>query len=83
MQITDLAIRVDANGTVLEGTRDRAFKARTGNWIGYEDLGFGGDCSLSLVVDGNVLAASTTQTTLKARCAGDSFQQDVYACAAK
>jgi hypothetical protein len=73
MQISDDAIRVVSGDLDYTGTRDRAYHPRSGSWIAYDDVGYGGDCSMTFVVDPGALAAGASRTTLKVRCAGDTF----------
>lgn len=82
MQISDAAITIQEEGEDFDrtGTRYREYKPRSGNWIAYDNVEYGGDCSITLVVDAKALSASTTSTTLKVRCAGDDFLESVYAC---
>ena len=80
MQVVDGSIRIKAGDLEYTGTRDRDYHPRTGNWISYDDLGYGGDCSMTIIVDGNALASATATTTLKVRCAGEGFQEDRYTC---
>jgi len=79
MQVTDEAIRINAEFEHT-GTRDRDYRARSGNWMQFDNVEYGGDCSMTFVVDGNALTSSNRNTTLKVRCAGDGFQEDRYAC---
>jgi hypothetical protein len=84
MQLDDASIRiVDEIDRGVTGARDLKYKPRSGNWMSYKGVTWGGDCAMSLVVDANALVASTTSTTLKVRCSGDSFQEDRYTCTPK
>lgn len=80
MQVTADAIRIVNADFTYEGTRDRAYRARTGSWMQFEDLEYGGDCSLSAIVAEDALLSTTATTALKIRCAGDGFQEDRYTC---
>lgn len=83
MQVVDDSIRVVSDEDEYTGTRDRNYRPRSGNWISFEDFEYGGDCTLTLVVDPNALVASTLSTTLKVRCSGDDVVEGVYACKPK
>ncbi len=83
MQVVDGSIRLRGEDGETTATRDRDYRPRSGDWIAYDDVGYGGDCSMSLVVEGRALAAETSETVLKVRCAGDEFQEDRYACKAR
>jgi len=83
MQVVDGSIRVLADSLEYTGTRDREYHPRSGNWLSYDDVGYGGDCSMSLIVDAKTLIASSTTTTLKVRCSGEGFQEDRYSCKPK
>lgn len=61
-------------------SRGPARGPRRCDWIAYDDVEYGGDCSITLVVDAKVLTSGTAATTLKVRCAGDDFLEAVYAC---
>lgn len=81
MQVVDASIRVVAAGKPdLTGVRDRDYTPRSGSWMQFEDVGYGGDCSMTFVVSGSALGPTASSTTLKVRCAGDGFQEDRYAC---
>lgn len=79
MQVDDASIRVVGEFTYT-GTRDRAYRSRTANWMSYEGFEYGGDCSLSIVVDASALASSTREVPLQVRCSGDEFHLDRYTC---
>jgi hypothetical protein len=80
MQVVDDSIRVVEDGMDHTGTRDRDYHPHSGDWIQYDNVEYGGDCSITLVVEAKALAASPTSTQLKVRCAGDDFVQALYRC---
>ncbi len=80
LQVDDDAMRLVADELVYEGTRDRAYKPKTGSFVRYDDFGYGGDCAMSAVVEEKAIAGTASSTVLKVRCAGDDFTQDTYAC---
>lgn len=80
MQVVDDSIRLLVAEFDYTGTRNRDYRPRSGNWIAYNDLDYGGDCTMTVIVDPNALVSSTTATTLKVRCAGEGYQEDIYAC---
>jgi hypothetical protein len=80
MQVTADAIRVVTEEFDYTSGRNHAYRARSGSWMSFNDLSYGGDCSLSVVVAEDALVATTTTTALKVRCAGETFQEDRYTC---
>lgn len=84
MQLDEDSMRLVAHDDDLtyEGVRDRDYRPQHGSYIEYDDFEYGGDCSLSAVVEERALIPATSSVTLKVRCAGDDFVQGVYRCTA-
>lgn len=80
MQVVEDSIRVVEDDMDHTGERDRDYHPRSGDWIQYDNVEYGGDCAITLVVDAKVLAPATTSTRLKVRCTGDDFVQALYTC---
>lgn len=80
LQVDDGAMRLTADELVYEGTRDRAYKPKTGTFVRYDGFAYGGDCAMSAVVEQKAIAGTGASTVLKVRCAGDDFVQDTYSC---
>ncbi|MBX3227441.1 MAG: hypothetical protein KIT84_13890 [Labilithrix sp.] len=82
MQINEDVIRIQEEGEDFDrtGERKHSYRPRSGDWIAYDNVEYGGDCAITLVVDAKVLASGTTSTTLKVRCAGDDFHEAQYTC---
>lgn len=82
MKVVDGAIRVTDTDDAIDytGTRDRDYHPHSGTWIQFDDVEYGGDCSIKLVVGGEVLSQTASSTTLKVRCSGDDFLEARYSC---
>ncbi len=80
LQIEDAGMRLVADDLEYEGVRDRDYRSRAGSWFEYEDFDYGGDCTMTAVVEQKILQPGTTSAKLKVRCAGDDFTQDTYTC---
>ncbi len=85
-----LSVRLDDGVMTLKagdfeyvGTRDRDYRSRTGSNAAYEDFGYGGDCTMTAVVETKALDASSSEAALKVRCKGEGFQEDRYRCTAE
>jgi len=83
MQVTAEAIRIVNTDFTYEGTRDHAYRARSGSWMQFDSFDYGGDCSLTAIVAEDALAPTTASTALKIRCSGETFQEDRYTCKPK
>lgn len=84
MQTDAKAMRLVAEDFTYEGVRDADYRPKTGTWAKFEDFGYGGDCAMSAVVDESIArGAAAATTTLKVRCGGDGYSQDVYTCRPK
>lgn len=80
--VDDGAMRIVSEDLQYDGARDRAYRSRSGAYMQFDSFGYGGDCSMSVVVEEKVLSEPTPgSATLKVRCAGDDFTQNVYRCA--
>lgn len=81
MQVDADGMRLVADDLEYVGVRDPRYRSRSGSYIEFDDFGYGGDCSMSAVVEEEVLqSAAASEVTLKVRCAGDDFTQDTYRC---
>lgn len=80
LQVDAAGMRLVADDLTYEGTRDDGYRSRSGAYVAYDDFGYGGDCSMSAVVEEKILQSSASSATLKVRCKGDDFAQDSYAC---
>jgi hypothetical protein len=80
LQTTADDMRLVSDDLEYLGVRNRDYRARSGSYIAFEGFEYGGDCAMSAVVEDKILTAGTTEATLKVRCAGDDFHQDVYSC---
>lgn len=78
MQVDDKGMRLVADDLEYEGVRDTKYRSSTN--YEYEDFGYGGDCTMTAIVETKITQASTTSAALKVRCRGDDFTQDSYRC---
>lgn len=78
MQVDDTGMRLVADDLTYEGTRDTKYRSTTN--YEYEDFGYGGDCTMTAVIETKVTKAGTTSAAMKVRCRGDDFTQDSYRC---
>lgn len=82
VKVDDGAMRVIAGDFDYDGVRDRAYVPRAGAFVRYDGFDYGGDCSLSAVIEPKAITPGAATAVLKVRCAGDDFVQDTYACKA-
>ncbi len=66
--------RVASGATVLEyeGARDTKYRSQTS--FEYQDFEYGGDCTMTAVIETKATQVSTTSVSLLVRCRGDGFQ---------